>query len=103
MPGMPRLMMQGGQPPMMSMSMGMMSSRSQLGGGLQTQPAVTTQLNQHKIDHPNTEITSNQVLSNWLIWCQTCKHGGHAQHITEWFLNFTVCPVSDCPCECSKL
>lgn len=23
--------------------------------------------------------------SNWFTWCQTCRHGGHADHITHWF------------------
>ena len=83
--------------------MGMMNNFSSLAGGMPTQSATANQMNQHKTDNPNTEIQSNQLLSNWLIWCQTCKHGGHAQHLTEWFLNFTVCPVSDCTCECAKL
>lgn len=21
----------------------------------------------------------------WFTWCQTCRHGGHAIHMTEWF------------------
>ncbi|GBN40479.1 GATOR complex protein MIOS, partial [Araneus ventricosus] len=23
--------------------------------------------------------------SDWLTWCQTCRHGGHSVHILEWF------------------
>lgn len=23
--------------------------------------------------------------NNWFTWCQTCRHGGHAEHITHWF------------------
>lgn len=23
--------------------------------------------------------------SNWLTWCQTCRHGGHSAHLLEWF------------------
>ncbi|KAJ8949341.1 hypothetical protein NQ314_008261 [Rhamnusium bicolor] len=22
---------------------------------------------------------------NWFTWCQTCRHGGHAGHMSEWF------------------
>lgn len=36
----------------------------------------------------------------WFSWCQTCKHGGHAQHILKWFQENEVCPVSDCECRC---
>ena len=55
------------------------------------------------VDNPNLEIKLNHSIGNWMTWCQTCKHGGHAQHIGEWFLTNTVCPVSDCGCECSRL
>ncbi|VEL32875.1 unnamed protein product, partial [Protopolystoma xenopodis] len=24
-------------------------------------------------------------LANWFIWCQACRHGGHAGHLAEWF------------------
>lgn len=36
----------------------------------------------------------------WFSWCQTCKHGGHAKHILDWFEDNDVCPVSDCDCHC---
>jgi WD40 repeat protein len=36
----------------------------------------------------------------WFTWCQTCKHGGHAGHMLEWFETHTECPVSDCHCKC---
>lgn len=30
---------------------------------------------------------SNKVIefSHWFTWCQSCRHGGHASHITHWF------------------
>ena len=31
------------------------------------------------------EIKQNQILGQWMTWCQTCKHGGHAHCISEWF------------------
>ncbi|KAI1320079.1 hypothetical protein EDD11_002051 [Mortierella claussenii] len=37
----------------------------------------------------------------WFTWCQTCRHGGHAMHMAEWFDRHTQCPVSDCNCLCS--
>jgi len=41
-------------------------------------------------------------LEMWFLWCQQCKHGGHAQHILEWFIKDKQqeCPVSDCTCQC---
>lgn len=27
------------------------------------------------------------------IWCQGCAHGGHLQHMLEWFKNNTLCPA----------
>ena len=42
-----------------------------------------------------------------IVICQTCRHGGHAVHILEWFLNedgrrtHEVCPVGDCNCRCA--
>ena len=41
-----------------------------------------------------------------IVICQTCRHGGHAAHILEWFLSegrrtHDVCPVADCNCRCA--
>ena len=22
---------------------------------------------------------------HWFTWCQSCRHGGHANHMAEWF------------------
>ena len=52
---------------------------------------------------PSSDIVSQQEMASWLIWCQSCKHGGHAGCMTQWFANFAICPVSDCNCECSIL
>ncbi|KAF9363112.1 hypothetical protein BGX34_004832 [Mortierella sp. NVP85] len=46
----------------------------------------------------STEPTSFDL---WFTWCQTCRHGGHAMHMAEWFDRHTQCPVSDCNCLCS--
>ncbi|KAK3592025.1 hypothetical protein CHS0354_031537 [Potamilus streckersoni] len=40
---------------------------------------------------------------NWFTWCQTCRHGGHAAHIRNWFQNHSDCPVSGCSCKCMTL
>ncbi|EFN84236.1 GATOR complex protein MIOS [Harpegnathos saltator] len=41
--------------------------------------------------------------NNWFTWCQTCKHGGHAEHITQWFRQHSECPVTSCTCRCLSL
>lgn len=42
-------------------------------------------------------------LSDWFTWCQTCRHGGHADHMTSWFSEHSECPVSGCLCKCMML
>ncbi|GFN83407.1 WD repeat-containing protein mio [Plakobranchus ocellatus] len=37
---------------------------------------------------------------DWFTWCQTCRHGGHASHLTQWFREHSDCPVTGCPCKC---
>lgn len=38
---------------------------------------------------PNAEkpenVRSVNPLKNWLTWCQSCRHGGHSDHIIDWF------------------
>ncbi|XP_035227424.1 GATOR complex protein MIOS-like isoform X2 [Stegodyphus dumicola] len=41
--------------------------------------------------------------SNWLTWCQTCRHGGHSVHILTWFEHHNECPVTGCMCKCMTL
>lgn len=44
-----------------------------------------------------------------LVFCQTCRHGGHAVHIMEWFFGseesetsgHKECAVADCNCNCA--
>ena len=43
------------------------------------------------------------VFSDWFTWCQTCRHGGHAGHVIDWFLEHVECPVTGCTCKCAQL
>ncbi|GAB6033307.1 hypothetical protein CHUAL_013078 [Chamberlinius hualienensis] len=43
------------------------------------------------------------VFSEWFTWCQTCRHGGHANHIASWFKDHVECPVTACSCKCMTL
>ncbi|XP_042899420.1 GATOR2 complex protein MIOS-B isoform X2 [Parasteatoda tepidariorum] len=51
----------------------------------------------------NEERKKMTDFSNWLTWCQTCRHGGHSAHILEWFRNHNECPVTGCMCKCMSL
>ncbi|KAM7541532.1 hypothetical protein Aperf_G00000038674 [Anoplocephala perfoliata] len=59
-------------------------------------------------------------LPSWFVWCQSCRHGGHAGHIFNWFYggdkrrgsagggaplssDLIECPVNGCSCHCAGL
>ena len=42
-------------------------------------------------------------IEKWFVWCQTCGHGGHANHIKQWFQSHNECPVKGCTCKCNFL
>ncbi|KAI9480747.1 MAG: hypothetical protein EXX96DRAFT_191846 [Benjaminiella poitrasii] len=46
----------------------------------------------HKVDPAGFDL--------WFTWCQTCRHGGHAIHMFDWFQKHSTCPVSTCTCQC---
>jgi len=56
--------------------------------------------NKNSDENPDLEILN---IDEALVWCQSCRHGGHYKHIIEWFREYPECPVSDCQCECSML
>lgn len=39
-----------------------------------------------------------KVVRGLFAWCQTCSHGGHLQHIREWFAIHSKCPACDHLC-----
>ncbi|XP_075977866.1 GATOR complex protein mio [Anticarsia gemmatalis] len=43
------------------------------------------------------------TFGGWFSWCVACRHGGHAQHLINWFKEHTECPVSSCNCHCATL
>ncbi|KAL3911681.1 MAG: hypothetical protein SGPRY_008602 [Prymnesium sp.] len=43
----------------------------------------------------------SSAYGHWMVWCQTCRHGGHAAHLEEWFAAHDECPVSGCTCRCA--
>lgn len=54
----------------------------------------------------SSHSTSRDTIEDAIIICQTCRHGGHASHILEWFFgeegagSHGKCPVADCNCRC---
>ncbi|KAF8134417.1 hypothetical protein EV363DRAFT_1562004 [Boletus edulis] len=54
----------------------------------------------------NTQATFKDTIEDAIIICQTCRHGGHASHILDWFFGEEgsrargVCPIADCDCHC---
>jgi hypothetical protein len=56
-----------------------------------------------KNEYENLGQLSSIPFVEWFTWCQSCKHGGHAHHLADWFKAHTVCPVTDCNCNCQHL
>lgn len=54
--------------------------------------------------HIQQEPTSKlSPFNSWFTWCQTCRHGGHSQHLIAWFQEHVECPVSGCYCKCMSI
>ncbi|KAH9915044.1 uncharacterized protein BXZ73DRAFT_92696 [Epithele typhae] len=61
-----------------------------------------------KGSHAYAALPSDTV-QEALVFCQTCRHGGHASHILEWFYGeggatsraHGTCAVAGCDCRCS--
>ncbi|XP_070565047.1 GATOR2 complex protein MIOS-like [Ptychodera flava] len=49
------------------------------------------------------DVGKRSQFNNWFTWCQTCRHGGHAFHMTQWFTKHTECPVTSCKCKCMTM
>ncbi|QRV94364.1 SEH-associated protein 4 [Ceratobasidium sp. AG-Ba] len=54
--------------------------------------------------------SAHDTFDDALVFCQTCRHGGHAVHIMEWFfgneegdvVGHRECAVADCSCNCAQ-
>jgi hypothetical protein len=40
---------------------------------------------------------------NFYTFCTLCRHGGHAEHLFQWFSTNPDCPVAGCGCLCSQV
>lgn len=45
----------------------------------------------------------SRPFSKWFSWCQTCRHGGHTEHLAQWFNQHSECPVTSCSCKCFSM
>lgn len=57
---------------------------------------------QSKAGHVSSGWQS-KPFEKWFSWCQTCRHGGHTEHLTQWFNTHAECPVASCSCKCFSL
>eukprot|EP01132_Coremiostelium_polycephalum_P002094 gene2094-2581_t len=64
---------------------------------------VVPGLDYKKPNHGEVWTAGAESFDDWFTWCQTCRHGGHAQHLLDWFKDHTVCPVTDCTCKCNTI
>lgn len=52
---------------------------------------------------PGSLAWQSKPFSRWFSWCQSCRHGGHTEHLAEWFELHSECPVASCSCKCFAL
>lgn len=57
---------------------------------------------QNKTGHVSSGWQS-KPFAKWYSWCQSCRHGGHTEHLTQWFSTHAECPVAACSCKCFAL
>eukprot|EP01103_Thecamoeba_quadrilineata_P012751 TRINITY_DN3369_c0_g1_i2.p1 TRINITY_DN3369_c0_g1~~TRINITY_DN3369_c0_g1_i2.p1 ORF type:complete len:703 (-),score=75.42 TRINITY_DN3369_c0_g1_i2:64-2172(-) len=66
-------------------------------------PTYSTQTSRAGNYESNPILNNSTSFDNWFTWCHTCRHGGHANHILQWFQTHPNCPVADCSCQCLSL
>ncbi|KAG1751269.1 uncharacterized protein EDB91DRAFT_1234726 [Suillus paluster] len=59
------------------------------------------------VELAHSQATYRDTIDEAIVICQTCRHGGHASHILDWFFGEDgarsrgMCPVADCDCHCA--
>lgn len=69
--------------------------------GALSSPAVVTGGSNSNMLMPSS--AKPRPFSIWFSWCQTCRHGGHTEHLAQWFEKHTECPVTSCACKCFEM
>jgi hypothetical protein len=52
---------------------------------------------------PGGRLRDSLPLSEHWAWCLSCTHGGHLEHLREWFATHSVCAAGGCMCQCALL
>lgn len=68
-------------------------------GPVNDAPAYALQANR---DRDDTSVIQRHVRTDAVSWCATCQHGGHEEHLKQWFAAHDVCAVRGCRCRCSE-
>ena len=55
-----------------------------------THTHMHTYTHTHTCTHTHTHTRALHAgltyqFEQWFTWCQSCRHGGHAQHMVDWF------------------
>ncbi|KAH9948641.1 hypothetical protein B0H21DRAFT_732415 [Amylocystis lapponica] len=68
---------------------------------------MTLSIVQDSSRHVTTHSDPRDSIDDALVFCQTCRHGGHASHILQWFYGedssrtHGTCPIAGCDCRCA--
>ncbi|KAH7916597.1 hypothetical protein BJ138DRAFT_1201984 [Hygrophoropsis aurantiaca] len=71
---------------------------------LMTLSIISDAIRDSELSHSQSD--SKDTIDDAIVICQSCRHGGHASHILDWFFGEEgarskgVCPVADCDCRC---
>ncbi|KAL5528601.1 hypothetical protein ACEPAF_7737 [Sanghuangporus sanghuang] len=59
-------------------------------------------------DSDHLHSSFRDTIDDAFVFCQKCRHGGHASHLMSWFFEddgsqrHRTCPVADCDCYCDE-
>jgi len=65
--------------------------------------SLTTYIEDASFIYDSHPDKSNLMSSQWFTWCRLCRHGGHAEHLSNWFTINDKCPVAKCLCHCTLI
>ncbi|KAK0452344.1 hypothetical protein EV421DRAFT_1768424 [Armillaria borealis] len=60
------------------------------------------------VELARSQAQYTDTIDDAIVMCQTCRHGGHASHILDWFFGedggqyHATCAVANCDCTCAN-
>ncbi|KAF8917059.1 hypothetical protein CPB85DRAFT_1431673 [Mucidula mucida] len=60
-----------------------------------------------EVELAHTSAQYADTIDDAIVICQTCRHGGHASHVMDWFFDgdgtqsHATCAVANCDCQCA--